>query len=57
MGRHIFFLNQREVQTGTSIHAWKANSYVPVFEELKIFNKAVKKKKLSIHFVNRQMNI
>lgn len=45
MGRHIFFLNQREVQTGTSIHAWKANSYVPVFEELKIFNKAVKKKK------------
>lgn len=43
MDRHIFFLNQPEVQTGTSIHAWKANSYVPVFEELKIFNKAVTK--------------
>lgn len=43
MGRHIFSLNQLEVQTGTSVHAWKADSYVPVFEELKIFNKAVTK--------------
>lgn len=65
MGRHIFFLNQPEVQTGTSIHAWKANSYVPVFEELKIFNKAVTKiqltkvlvNELSIYIANCQTNI
>lgn len=39
MGQHIFSSNQLEVQTDTSIHAWKADSYVPVFEEeLKIFN-------------------
>lgn len=44
MGQHIFFLNQLEVQRGTSIHAWKADSYVPAFEEeLKIFNKVVTK--------------
>lgn len=44
MGQHIFSSNQLEVQTGTSIHAWKADSYVPVFEEeIKIFNKEVTK--------------
>lgn len=44
MGQHISSLNQLEVQTDTSIHAWKADSYVPVFEEeLKIFNKVVTK--------------
>lgn len=44
MGQHIFSSNQLEVQTGTLIHAWKEDSYVPVFEEeLKIFNKVVTK--------------
>lgn len=33
MDQRIFSLNQLEVQTGTSIHAWKADSYVPVCEE------------------------
>lgn len=33
MGQHIFSWNQLEVQIGTSIHAWKADSYVPVFKE------------------------
>lgn len=43
MGQHIFFLNQLEVQRGISIHAWKVDSYVPAFEELKIFNQVVTK--------------
>lgn len=43
MGQRIFSSNQLEVQTSTSIRAWRAGSYAPVFEELKMFNQMVTK--------------